>query len=101
MRKFALAAAALLGAAVITSGCSSTYSREETIDNLMEDGGLTEEQATCVVDELEDAVGTDKLDEAVDKDPEELDPEVQDALTTAFSDCVFGDFTEDTTAEGE
>ena len=66
------------------------YDRQETIDNLVADGGVTEEQAICVVDILEASVGTDALDEAVNSDEvEDLSPEIQDALTDAVGECVF------------
>ena len=43
-----------------------------------------------MVDTLEDEVGTDELDKAVNQeDLEDLSPEIQAALTTAVSDCVF------------
>ena len=89
MRKLAFIAVAAFTIGLAATGCSSTYSRDETIDNLVEEG-LTEEQANCVVDTLEDEVGTDELDKAVNQDDsEDLSPEIQAALTTAVSDCVF------------
>lgn len=90
MRKLALVAVAAVTIGLAATGCSSKYSRDETIDNLVSDAGLTEEQATCVVDKLEDEVGTEELDKAVNQDDaEDLSPEIQEALTTAVSDCVF------------
>jgi hypothetical protein len=79
---------------------TSKYDRQETIDNLTTDAGLTGEQAICVVDFLEEEVGTDALDEAVNSEPDpssgpssddaaDLPPEIQDALTDAVSECVF------------
>lgn len=88
MRKLALTAVALGVLGIGAAGCSSTYSREKTVDNLVEDGGLTEEQANCIVDVLEDEVGTEVLDENVEKDPEEWDPELTDAMVTASIDCI-------------
>ncbi len=90
MRKLALIAVAAFTIGLAVTGCSSKYSRDETIDNLVSDAGLTKEQATCVVDTLEDEVGTEELDKAVNQDDtEDLSPEIQDALTNAVSDCVF------------
>ena len=89
MRKLAFIAVAAFTIGLAATGCSNTYSRDETIDNLVEEG-LTEEQANCVVDTLEDEVGTEELDKAVNQDDsEDLSPEIQAALTTAVSDCVF------------
>ena len=69
---------------------TATYDRQETIDNLVADSGLTEEQAVCVVDVLEASVGTEALNEAVDTDDAtDLSPEIEDALTDAVSECVF------------
>ena len=92
MRKLAFIAVAAFTIGLAATGCSSTYSRDETIDNLVEDAGLTEEQATCVVDTLEDEVGTDELDKAVNQeDPEDLSPEIQAALQTAAANCAFAE----------
>ena len=43
MRKLAFIAVAAFTLGLAATGCSSTYSRDETIDNLVEDAGLTEE----------------------------------------------------------
>ena len=88
MRKIALTVAALATLGLTAAGCSSTYSRDETIDNLVEDGGLTREEATCVVDKLEDEVGTDKLDEVVNDDPDNPPADVAEAFTNAYIDCL-------------
>jgi len=62
---FLLAIAALLGA------CGSSYDREEFISELQTDAGITTEQATCVVDTLEEEWGTDRLDDRGDLTAEE------------------------------
>lgn len=88
MRKIALTMAALATLGLAATGCSSTYSRDETIDNLVNDAGLTEEQATCVVDKLEDEVGTEKLNEVVNEDPENPPADVAEAMANAYIDCL-------------
>lgn len=75
------------------------YDRQETIDNLVTDAGMTRDQAVCVVDDIEESLGTDALDEAVRSSPSPdsipstdeasgLAPEVQDALTDAVTRCM-------------
>ena len=72
-----------------TAACGSAYDRDETIDDLMTDSGLTEEQATCIVDRLEDEIGEDRLGERGVSE-EDLTEEELETFTNAFFDCALG-----------
>lgn len=79
-----LAGLSLIGLA----GCGGGYDRQEGIDTMVE-SGLTEEQATCVVDELEVSIGKDRLGErGVGSD--DLSPEETQAVFDATTKCVLG-----------
>jgi polyhydroxyalkanoate synthesis regulator phasin len=61
-----------LAATMFLAGCSSdSYNREEAIDDLVNDGGMTEEQAVCIVDAVEDEFGIETLNANREPTPEE------------------------------
>lgn len=54
-------------------GCSSdSYGREDAIKDLKEKGGLSQDQAECVVDDLEKEFGVEKLKSDADPTDEEM-----------------------------
>ncbi len=75
----------VLVAAGLASACSGGYDRAGAIDDFVE-GGLTTEQATCVVDGLEDQIGEDRLD-----DRGSLTPEEETIVTDLAFACVLGE----------
>ncbi len=79
-----LAGLSLVGLA----GCGGGYDRQEVIDTMVEQG-LTEEQATCVVDELEVSIGKDRLG-ARGVGSEDLTPEETQAVIAATTKCALG-----------
>ncbi len=81
MRKF-IAAISLV--VVFATGCTTTFDREGSIEDLMEEG-LDRQQAECAIDEMVDRFGEDKL--MSDDDPTAAEQEV---LFEIMSDCLFG-----------
>lgn len=80
-----LAGLSLVGLAA----CGGGYNRQDAIDEMMSGSGLTEEQATCVVDELEVSIGTERLGErGVGTD--DLTAEETTAILDATTKCVLG-----------
>ncbi|MDA3039056.1 MAG: hypothetical protein O3C27_05910 [Actinomycetota bacterium] len=66
------------------SACSASYSREDTIQEFV-DEGLDEATATCIVDGMYEQIGEDRLDDRGDPTEEEL------AIITSISmECLFG-----------
>lgn len=61
----------MLAVVGLAAACSSSYDRDEFIAELETEAGLTTEQATCVVDGLEDQLGEDRLDDRGDLTEEE------------------------------
>lgn len=66
------------------SACSASYSREDTIQDLV-DEGLDETTATCVVDGMEEQIGEDRLDDRGDPTEEEIA-----VITDITTDCLLG-----------
>ncbi len=75
----------VLMAGGLASACSGGYDRADAIDEFVE-GGLTTEQATCVVDGLEDQIGEDRLGDRGD-----LTAEEETIVTELAFSCVLGD----------
>lgn len=75
----------VLAAAGLASACSSSYDRGEFIAELETEAGLNTEQATCVVDGLEDQLGEDRLDDRGD-----LTSEEETILTDLAVACLLG-----------
>lgn len=73
--------------AVLLSACSAGYDREQTIDDLVEEGGgqISEENATCIVDRLEAEIGVDRLGSR--GEPTSAEEEI---ILDATFDCVLG-----------
>ena len=80
-----LAGLSLIGLA----GCGGGYDRQSAVDDLVE-GGLTTEQATCVMTELETTIGTDRLGERSFLGSEELTAEEEAAVSSATIKCLTG-----------
>ncbi len=66
------------------SACSASYSREDTIQDLV-DEGLDEATATCVVDGMEEQIGEDRLSDRGDPTEEELA-----VITGITTECLLG-----------
>ena len=81
MRKF-IATALLV--VVFATGCTTTFDREGSIDELIGQG-LNREQATCAVDEMVDEFGEEKL--MSDDEPSAADEEI---LFEIMADCLVG-----------
>lgn len=75
----------VVAAAALASACSSSYDRDEFIAELEADAGLDTEQATCVVDGLEEKLGEDRLDDRGD-----LTAEEEVILTDLAIACLLG-----------
>jgi hypothetical protein len=79
-----IAGALLLG----TAACSESYDREEFISEAETEMGITNEQATCLADNLESALGSDRLTE-IGLNEEEMSAEDEAAFTEAALECLF------------
>jgi hypothetical protein len=79
-----IAAMATLG--LMLGACSSGggYSRSEAIDELKE-GGMTQQQAECIVDKAEDTFGINKL-----KSDDEPTAEEQQQIIEITTECMTG-----------
>lgn len=86
-RKF-FAVAAVAGGLVLGACGSDSYDRDELISGLVEDGTMTEAQAICVADGLEDSFSTDQLDNIEAND--ELSEEEQAVFVEITTDCILG-----------
>ena len=71
--------------ALTAAGCGSSYDRDEVITEFV-DSGLTQEQAVCLVDRLEEEIGTDRLGERGS-----LTAEVETIIADATLDCFLGE----------
>lgn len=83
-------AALALGA--ILAACGGGYDRGDAIDE-MTDQGLSEVQAECVIDRLEDEIGEDRL--GSDDEPT---AEEQEIIIAAAQECAAGGSDDETTA---
>jgi hypothetical protein len=81
-----IAGALLLG----TAACSDNYDREEFISEAETELDLTNEQATCLTDNLEATLGSDELSDLNFKDERAPSDEQVEALMTAAGECGFG-----------
>ena len=79
-----LLASILLIFALFATSCSSSFDRQEAIDDLVEEG-MTTADATCIVDEMVAEFGESKLNSNDEPTAEE---EAQ--LFDIMSDCLFG-----------
>lgn len=72
MKRRGLIAAPVIAGVLLLGACSSEYSKDELITELEEEG-IPSEQATCIVDGLEEAgVPLDKFDEPSAEDEEKI-----------------------------
>lgn len=94
MKKVVVLAAAL---SAVAFGCSSdSYSRDDAIKDLMEEGDFTREQAECVVDGAEKEFGIETLNSK--RDPTAEEEEAMMAITfecMGLGDLVGGDDSEE------
>ncbi len=67
------------------AACGSSYDRAEFIDELVAQG-VTQEQATCITDRVEDEIGEDRLNSR----GSDLTAEEEAILTSATMDCLLG-----------
>jgi hypothetical protein len=84
---FGLAGALML--LVGACGGDDAPSRETMIDDAIEQAGLDEATATCLVDGLLDEFGSERVEEMVtsNEDPEDLSEDEQAALTEVGLEC--------------
>ncbi len=75
--------AGVMAGTLILSACGSSYNREEYISEF-QDGGLSEEVSTCIVDVLEEKIGEDKLGGRAS----DLTDEDQKVISEAAFDCA-------------
>lgn len=81
MKKVVVLAAAL---SALAFGCSSdSYGRDDAIKDLKEEGGLSQEQAECVVDGAEKEFGIETLNSKRDPTAEE-----EEAMGTIMLECM-------------
>lgn len=78
-------ATGFIGAAFMLSACGSSYDRAEYLTEL-QDAGMTEEAATCMVDALEIEIGEDKLGGSASG----LTDEDEAIMEEIAIDCVLG-----------
>lgn len=77
--------AATLAGALMLGACGSSYNRDDAISDLMEGGQISEEQAICIVDGIEDNFSVERLEGTGDLTDAELE-----ILTAITSDCIVG-----------
>jgi len=79
---------AVLALSLVAAACSSGYDRGSAYDDLTgEDFNFTDEQANCILDEVE-AQGLE--DVVVEDDIQDVDQADITAVTGIFSECVLG-----------
>lgn len=75
--------------ALVAAACSTGYDRDSAYDDLTSDEfGFTDEQANCILDEVE-AQGLE--DVVIEDDIDDVDPADVDAVTNIFGECVLGE----------
>jgi len=79
MLPFLLAIAALAGA------CGSSYDRADFVEEMTEDGSITEDQANCMADGIEEEFSIERLEGTGD-----LTAEEEEVLTSLAISCVLG-----------
>jgi hypothetical protein len=102
MTKRVLSGCLALGLTFGAAACSKSIDKEGTVDNLVEQGIMTREQAECTVDGIDDEFGdNDDVIDALSEggDPADLSEEDQGKLTEIVTTCLgVGADTGDTTA---
>lgn len=89
---------ALSALALLAAACSSGFSRNDAIATLIEDGGMTEAQAACVVEGIEDVDGMSIDYIASDADPSE---DQREAMFAIVSECLLSGLQADTEEAAE
>ena len=78
-----------LALALFAAACSTGYDRGSAFDDLTgDDFGFTDEQANCILDEVE-AQGLE--DVVVEDDIDNVDAADVEAVTDIFGECTLGD----------
>ncbi|MGI9603353.1 MAG: hypothetical protein ACR2QE_15815 [Acidimicrobiales bacterium] len=85
MKKLLSTAVFSLASLALLAGCGESVDREGTIDQLMEDGGLTRVQAECMVDGWISELGEDRALELNDEEPT---AEETEAISQITIDCL-------------
>jgi len=75
----------VLAFAGIAAACGSAYDREEFISELVTESGVTEAQATCMADGMEDQIGVDRLNDRGNPTAEE-----ESLMGDIALECVLG-----------
>ncbi|QYG93339.1 hypothetical protein HC251_13500 [Iamia sp. SCSIO 61187] len=89
LRRLALGLAAPAVLALGLSACGSSDASRSDVQEQLEKGGLSEEQATCVTDSLFDELDQGQINDLYEADtPEEAGEAATEALTTATQECV-------------
>jgi hypothetical protein len=80
---------AAVALALVAAACSTGYDRGSAYDDLTSDDfGFTDEQANCILDQVE-AQGLE--DVVVEDDIDDVDPADVEAVTDIFGECALGD----------
>jgi len=103
MTKRVLAGVFALSLAFGGAACSGDkkIAKEGTVDDLVESGAMTREQAQCAVDQLDAEFGDDSdVIEELTKETPDLSAEDQAKVTELVAGCLGVGGTPDTTAAG-
>ena len=86
--------------ALALSACSSNDADAGDIEEAMRDAGLTDEQASCIAEQLDAELDQDQLNDlASASDVEDLGEDLEAPVTAAVEDCV-GPVGDSGTSEG-
>lgn len=95
MKRIGLPFAAILTTLAFTlSACGGAPSKDELAEQLVDDAGLTEEQADCVAEKVLDSDLSDEQLDALDNDSDDSglsaddEAEVIEVVGTATTECV-------------
>lgn len=77
--------AVVLAFGSVAAACGDSYDRQELIDELVTDTGITEEQATCMADGMEEQIGVDRLNDRGNPTAEE-----EQVMADIAIDCLLG-----------
>lgn len=80
---------AAVALALVAAACSTGYDRGSAYDDLTgDDFGFTDEQANCILDQVEDQGLEDVV---VEDDIDDVDLADVEAVTDIFGECALGD----------
>lgn len=80
---------AVMALALVAAACSTGYDRGSAFDDLTSDEfGFTDQQANCILDQVEDQGLEDVV---IEDDIDNVDPGDVEAVTDIFGECTLGD----------